>query len=45
MAIMNYPWSIRDQLENTLYGEAECKRHIHIAENVHEKERGSVVLK
>jgi hypothetical protein len=40
----NYPWSKRDQLEGTLYGETECERHVHIAENVDKKEWGTMVL-
>lgn len=39
-----YPWSVRDQLEDTLYGEAERERHVHIAENVHQEKWSAVVL-
>ena len=39
-----YPWSVRDQLEDTLYSETERERHVHIAENVHEQEWSAMVL-
>ena len=39
-----YPWSIRYKFENTLYGEAEGEREVHVAKNVRQQQRCAVVL-
>ena len=42
--IFFYPWSIRYKFENTLYGEAEGEREVHVAKNVRQQQRCAVVL-
>lgn len=39
-----YPWSVRNEFEGTLDGEAECEGQVHVTEDVSEHKRCTVVL-
>ena len=39
-----YPWSVGDEFEDALEGEAHGEGEVHVAQDVGEEQRGTVVL-
>ena len=44
LRFLPHPWSVRDEFEDALEGEAHGEGEVHVAQDVGEEQRGAVVL-